>query len=426
MSLTLNHPNYGLLGNDRIIRNVNAPPLTAAEDEQILNEVARYVEQRIINDYSFVSIQIPEGEDPSTSILASPNWTNATKILLIIQNAYGSQLGIFSRSICFDQGISKGTWMPYIEKAISTGYAVLILRPNTNSIVKEVLGEKTKKIPIKGSESPEIHVLNVWENIVTKAEKLKHIALLGYGNGAHLCMELFLREMVNYGANNRIKAFITIEASSIIAKDESDDVRTALGNICINLEGNVAAKGNRLAYRKDQLGCSTLSLGLPPGVTEVKNVASSVHLAIDSVFKYLTTAESTDRALVGKTFCNTMARENGLDPLTAVVLTNPNAELEPTPLPQSSANTNTSVKISNAQSPSSAMTSTPPTSSKKGGGGFFSGLFGSGDSGKSKSDKTTMDEKLTVADFDLLKIVGKGAFGKVISDTLIIYYLSSL
>jgi hypothetical protein len=408
-SPVFHHPNYALLGGDRIVRNQNAPPLTAAEDEQTLNELARYIEQKIIVDFNFASIQIPDGQELSTSILASPNWTTATKILLIIQNSYGSQLGIFSRSICFDQGISKGTWLPYIERATSAGYAVLILRPNTNSISKDVIGGKPSKILIKGSESPEIHVLNVWENIISRAENVNHIALLGYGNGASLCMELYLREMVNYGSNNRVKAFITIEASSIIAKDESEDVKMSLGNISINLECNPAPMGNRLAYRKDQLGCTSVSLGLPKGVTEVKNVAAGVHLGMETVFKYLVIAESTPRAQVGKTFCNTIARDNGLDPLTAVVLTNPHAEQEPTPLPAAAASSgSTAVAISNATPPP------PPQASPK--KGFFSSLFGGGAAKSSKSSvdgKASMDEKLTVADFDLLKIVGKGAFGKV-------------
>ena len=142
------HRNYTLVDGDRIVRNDGAPPLTAAEDGEILQELTRFVEAKLTVEQKFVSIQIPEDEDPSTSILGSPNWMNATKLLLIIQNSYNSQLGIFSRSICFDQGISKGTWLPYIQRAVAAGYAVLILRPNTNSILA---GQPPKKIPIKGS-----------------------------------------------------------------------------------------------------------------------------------------------------------------------------------------------------------------------------------------------------------------------------------
>ena len=412
---TFKHPNYSLVDGEKIVRNPNAPPLTAAEDGEILDELARYVEAKLIVEYKFESIPISEDDNSTTSILGSANWINATKLLLIIQNAYGSQLGIFSRSICFDEGLSKGTWLLYIQRAVSAGYGVLILRPNTNSVtIGTQTTNATKKAPIKGSESPEIHALNVWENIVSRAESVTHIALLGYGNGASLCKDLYLREMVNTdnGVENRIKAIVAIEASSIVSKDDSLDVQEALANITINLELSASASiGHRLAYRKEQLGCVSLSLGIPPGVTHLTNVAAGVNLALHTVFKYLAIAESCDNP--SKSFPIIMARDNGLDATTAVVLVNPQAADEPTPLPLVSGingagagrvNGNTKVHVSNA-----LPTPQAPTPNKK--IGFFSRIFGGGNN--SNTAAASNEDKLTVADFDLLKIVGKGAFGKV-------------
>eukprot|EP01038_Epipyxis_sp_PR26KG_P018563 gene18563-26231_t len=203
------HRNYSLVNNDRIVRNPVAPPLTAAENDEILTEVARYIEEKLVKEYGFGPIQIPEDEEVSTTILASPDIFTSTKLLIIVQNSYGSQLGMFSRSTVMEQGISKGSWIPYIEQAIVAGYAVLMLNPNSNSVT---VGKS--KVLIKGSESPEIHALAVWENVVPRAENVNHIALLGYGNGASLCKDLFLRAMVNSDgpSSNKIKAFITIEA----------------------------------------------------------------------------------------------------------------------------------------------------------------------------------------------------------------------
>lgn len=355
-------------------------------------ELARYVEAKIVNDFGFISIQIPEDQDPSTSILVSPDFFTARKLLIIVQNAYGSQLGIFSRSLCFDEGISKGTWLPYIERAVAAEYAVMILRPNTNSVVIEQAGEAPQKVPIKGSESPEIHALNVWANVIPRAEKVTHISLLSYGNGASLCKDLFLTEMVQEGAeNSRIKGFVTIEASHIIEKDDASDIRDALGRFAINMESNPAAVGYRLGYRKESLGCICVSLGLPPGVTEVKNVAASVSMAMGPVFKYLTIAEAGGN--VSKNFANIMAKENGLDPNTAVIMVSPHQEEEAKEEPAAPA-----------QSPQAEKQP-----------GFFARLFGGGSKAQANNSKSrgTDDEKLTVADFDLLKIVGKGAFGKV-------------
>eukprot|EP01039_Chlorochromonas_danica_P011443 gene11443-12795_t len=387
------HPCYTLQNDEKVVRNTNAPAPTRTEDAEVMQELARYVEARLMVDFGLISIQIPEDQDPSTTILASPDFGNASKLLIIIQNAYGSQLGIFSRSLCFDEGISKGTWLPYIERATAAGYAVMILRPNTNSILVERAGEAPEKIPIIGSESPEIHVLNVWANVIPRAEKVNHIALLSYGNGASLCKDLYLREMVDNGLEgNRIKGFVTIEASHIIEKDDAGDIRDALGRIAVNMESNASNMGYRLGYRKENLGCICVSLGLPAGVTEVKNVASSVSLAMNPVFKYLTIAESGGN--VSKNFANIMARENGLDANTAVIMVNPHKEQEIPPAAPASQTPSQSPQVNDKQP------------------GFFARLFGSRTASTSNKSKNE-EEKLTVADFDLLKIVGKGAFGKV-------------
>jgi serine/threonine protein kinase len=205
--------------------------------------------------------------------------------------------------------------------------------------------------------------------------------------------------------SNKIKAIVTLEASKISEEDDAGDFKDALSGLAINMECNQAARGYRLAYRKDVLGCTSISLGLPAGVTEVRNVAASVGLAIDSVFKYLTLSENGGS--VAKNFATVVARDNGLDANTAAILVNPNAEEELTQLPP-------------PVSPSPAAAASPPPAAKQ---GFFSRMFGGNKGGAAAKAGSAAggasgggergDDKLKVSDFDLLKIVGKGAFGKV-------------
>ena len=78
--------------------------------------------------------------------------------------------------------------LTYIDKARKAGYAVMILRPNTNSATitgnannanSDSGGGAEKKVLIKGSESPEIHALYVWENFICKCDNVKMVSLLG-------------------------------------------------------------------------------------------------------------------------------------------------------------------------------------------------------------------------------------------------------
>jgi hypothetical protein len=420
MAAIFQHANCSLVDNDRVVRNAGAPPLkSAAEYEEIVNEIGRYIESKLTQNMGFVSITIPDDdstETEHTSVLASADWVSASKLLMIIQNAPGSMLGIFSRSICTDEALSKGSMLPYVERAVAAGYAVLILRPNTNSTF--VVDETTKKViskkPILGSESPELHAMYVLENLVPQCESLTHLALLSYGNGASLCKELLLRNMVKSKADgqpdgSKIKAFVSIEASHIVEEDDTIDFKTTVEKMAINMECNQAPRGYRLGYRKKKLGVTSLSLGLPPGQTEVQNVAASISLALDPVFEYLRLAE-TDRT-PSRSFAIAMATAHGHNPQTAEVTVNPNAadELVMSPPPP-------------AKGPSSPTP--PPATTPKQSGGFLSSILGGGSGGakggstsKANGSKAVDDAppntKLSLADFDLLKVVGKGAFGKV-------------
>ena len=247
MPVQFNHPLYKLVDNDKIVRvTASAKNISNQENEEVSNELFRFIEAKIIEDYKFVNIPVPDSDDnndAATSVLASGDWQQATKLLLIVQNAFGSQMGIFSRSLCFEEGISKGSMIPYIERAIAQGYSIIILRPNTNSIshYDPQSGKLLKRIQIIGSESPEIHALYVLENIIPQAENVKHIALLSYGNGAQLCKDILLRQIVRSKADgqsevNRIHAFCAIEASKLISYYRLYDTKSRVFLNYINIK----------------------------------------------------------------------------------------------------------------------------------------------------------------------------------------------
>jgi hypothetical protein len=309
--------NYQLI-DDRIVRGPTSPTSRSLlqEESELLQEVAIYIENKLIKEFGFITIHLPETGSISTTILASSDWIHSRKLLLIIQNSSGSFLGIFSRSACFDEGLSYGTWLPYIEKAIQEGYSVLVLRPNTNCIIKD------KKIAIPGSESPEKHVLTVWEKVVSqnKEEDLQ-IFLLSYGNGASLCKELFIKEMKARGNRMtgkpfRIKGFACIEASQLIdPKTDSPEFKANLERILINLEGSTTPFGYLLDHRRSQVGCSCISVGLPKGVSEMKSTAVSVALSMELVFKYFLVAEFGGN--VSDNFISLIRESYLYDPITA-------------------------------------------------------------------------------------------------------------
>ena len=118
---TFQHPNY-TFENDKITRKTDAPKPTFAEDGEVITELGRFVQEKIVADYGFVHIPVPEEDSEiSTSIVASSDWQTNKKLFIIIQNASGSMLGIFSRSLCMDKGLTKGSMLGYIKKARDMG-----------------------------------------------------------------------------------------------------------------------------------------------------------------------------------------------------------------------------------------------------------------------------------------------------------------
>ena len=119
------HPKYTLIDNDILKRNENDSSNNndnnnnnnnnnnninnddnETDEEVLLYEVARYIEAFIIHRFHFISLVLPdESSSVTTSVLASNDWETNERLLLIVQNANGCKLGIFSRTICLEKGL---------------------------------------------------------------------------------------------------------------------------------------------------------------------------------------------------------------------------------------------------------------------------------------------------------------------------------
>jgi len=106
-----------------------------------------------------------------------------------------------------------------IEKALSEGYAVAVLNPNTNSVERN-----ERRVPIANSFTPEAHVLWVWDTFVASSN-ISSVYLLTHGNGSSLAVDIVQRQMVRCAVNPgeilRIRAIACIEPSQLLDGGES-------------------------------------------------------------------------------------------------------------------------------------------------------------------------------------------------------------
>jgi len=77
---------------------------------------------------------IPDSEDEARCNIFTSDLSSSTRLLVILQNQVGSKPGLWSRSLCLTRGLHVGSMLTAIKHAISAGFAVAVLNPNTNSV----------------------------------------------------------------------------------------------------------------------------------------------------------------------------------------------------------------------------------------------------------------------------------------------------
>lgn len=150
----------------------------------------------------------------------------------------------------------------------------------------------------------------------------------------------------------------------------------------------------RLPATENKLGCTCISVGhgSVAGDVEEANVAASVDLALGSVLRFFEFAEgmTTGADEVATAFAKAEAKRAGM--LVETV--------------DSSSHTNDTRTVLDVKC--------AVQRSRAGGVRFFPRMFASARSSKPAGvEQHVVSNSLTVGDFDLLRVVGKGAFGKV-------------
>ncbi|OQR73451.1 hypothetical protein BIW11_09724 [Tropilaelaps mercedesae] len=121
------------------------------------------------------------GDGHTTFIFQSHDaLTNPNKLLLVIHGSGMVRAGQWARRLIINDSIEKGTQLGYIRRAMALGYGVVVLNPNDN---------KRGGLAVRGSETPENHVLHIWDSVVTRTAA-KHIAVVAHSYGGVLTMHL--------------------------------------------------------------------------------------------------------------------------------------------------------------------------------------------------------------------------------------------
>jgi len=150
-------------------------------------------------------IRIPQdaARDESTGfVFASPDLDTNSRLLVLIHGSGVVRAGQWARRLIINDCLDSGTQLPFIRKARSMGYSTLVLNTNQNSA--PIPGSKSPSIPIRGSESPIAHGVNVWEKLVMSNPRLTDIVVVAHSFGGVVTIDI-ASEFSNFW-RSRVKA----------------------------------------------------------------------------------------------------------------------------------------------------------------------------------------------------------------------------
>ncbi|KAJ3125449.1 hypothetical protein HK098_000263 [Nowakowskiella sp. JEL0407] len=197
---TLQDFGYAFNGDGQLRNTVTGGPfnfMVRAEDmsynqahyEALGAAVTEHIITILKNDLNFVELSLPVDAKPgevTSKVFASADYFSSEDPLLVLVPGSNIEVGQWARKIVINDNLNSGSMIEYIRKAKSLNWQILILNNNENT----KLDQNGKEQYIRGSWTPEDHVLYVWDEFISKSRS-KAIAFVAHSFGAHCTMNLF-------------------------------------------------------------------------------------------------------------------------------------------------------------------------------------------------------------------------------------------
>ncbi|CAM4801047.1 unnamed protein product [Rotaria magnacalcarata] len=197
----------------------------------------------------------PKKEERTSFIFVSDDLATADYLMVIIHGTGVVRAGQWSRKLIINEGLEIGTQMPYIQRARTAGYAVIVTNTNLNSFESPRFLRRPAFRPIRGSGTAEEHGCYVWEHFI-RSSHAKHVCIVAHSYGGAVVLEMasqFFKEfdqrvfavaltdspMTVYGRRVNRKVLEMLKARAIDWVADVEDVNTDLGDsVCCQLRSS--------------------------------------------------------------------------------------------------------------------------------------------------------------------------------------------
>jgi len=157
---------------------------TRSQNEAQFNTLGEIITDHVYQmllDIGLHKIYLPSPHTENSSFVfgTKTSFKDTKKLLILIHGSGVVRAGQWSRSLIIEQSIEHGTQIPYIKRAMQLGYDVLVTNTNNNYRY-----ENGSEIDLKGHESPQSHIVSVWEQLIAPAfDTIESFAVVAHSYG---------------------------------------------------------------------------------------------------------------------------------------------------------------------------------------------------------------------------------------------------
>ncbi|KAE8880648.1 hypothetical protein PF003_g35342 [Phytophthora fragariae] len=226
---------------------------------------------------------VPSADSPvRCRFYSSMAYTSAKKIILFLSDS--GPLGLWkqdpeNKKLTIDH---KWSMTPYFSRAQEEGYGIVVCNPFSNSAVVYEAGGFEREVPIPNSTTPTEHILFVWDQFITKCKG--QVSIIAYARGGALVKSIL--ETYELSAREKIHRIALIESKHEIDQNESPGILELLGRRSINWEASYEPLGAQIVDSQARVNCVCLSLGFMPS-QEADNTPKTLEKAEDPAFAFI-------------------------------------------------------------------------------------------------------------------------------------------
>ncbi|KAL4156896.1 hypothetical protein PRNP1_005922 [Phytophthora ramorum] len=199
------------------------------------------------------------------TVFVSDGYESKQRLLVIVPYR---EAGIWSRSICmnqFDSDKDTGSMLAYLKKALAESYGVVIMNPAAQSC------------------HPRAHVESAWDQLI--APLSSEVFVIAFSRGAQMVLHLLNYDNGLGVMQDRVKALALVEPSHYVSDSDSYFARRMLARRAVawilNSEIDV---GSKIPQGHTRHGCVCVSAGAVPSNVLGSSGAYALQMVKSSVF----------------------------------------------------------------------------------------------------------------------------------------------